>query len=156
MINKINILASCLLFVISTLVSAADVSFSEKRVRSHVGEQFSLDILMSDFPTTEGGGLVLHFNPKVVRVTNVSVDDSVWSFVNKNGDIDNGEGTVSDILFSNYRGVTGNAKIATIEFEAIKRGKSRIKLEESAINPFAGGGEKIAVTFKSSNVRVKR
>lgn len=156
MSNKINILTGCLLFVISTLASAADVSFSETRIKSRVGEQFSLDVLMSDFPTTEGGGLVLHFNPKVVRVTNVSVDDNVWSFVTRNGDIDNDEGTVSDILFSDFRGVTGNAKIATIEFETLKRGRSQLKFEESTTNPFASNGENIAVTFESSIIRVRR
>lgn len=156
MIKKITVLTGCLLFVISTLASAADVSFSEKRIKSRVGEQFSLDVLMSDFPTTEGGGIVLHFNPRVVQVRNVSVDDSVWNFVNRNGDIDNDRGTVSDILFSNYQGVTGNAKIATIEFEIINKGRSRITLEESSINPFAGGGENISVTFQSANINTRR
>jgi len=156
--KRISVLIGCLLFIFSTLVSADDagVFFSEKKIKSHVGERFSLDVLMSDFPTTEGGGLVLRFNPRVVRVTNVSVDDGVWSFVNKNGDIDNDKGKVSDILFSNFRGVTGDAKIATIEFEAIHKGKSRIRLKESASNPFAGGGENITVEFKSAKIRIRR
>jgi hypothetical protein len=156
MVKKISILTGCLLFVISTLVSAADVSFSEKRIRSHVGEQFSLDILMSGFPAIEGGGVTLHYNSDVVRVTSVSVDDSTWNFVNRDGEIDNDAGTVSDILFSNYQGVTGDAKIATIGFESIKKGRSKLTLEESAINPFGSGGENVAVTFKSSTIRVQK
>ncbi len=157
MIKKISILIGCALFIFSTLVSAdAGVSFSEKKVKSRVGEQFSLDVLMTDFPTTEGGGVVLSFNPKVVQVTSVSVDGTVWGFVNRNGEIDNDNGGVSGILFSDYRGVAGNAKIATIQFESIHKGKSRIRLEESADNPFASDGANIAVKFKSTKIRVRR
>ena len=155
--KKINILVGCLLFVFSTLACAdASVYFNKNKIKSHTGGQFSLDILMSDFPTTEGGGLVLHFNPKVVNVTNVSIDGNVWGFVNKVGDIDNNQGVVSDILFSDFRGVTGSARIATVEFETIHKGKSKIRLEESAMNPFVGGSENIAVRFKSAKIKVRR
>lgn len=157
MTNKFYILLGTLLFVFSTLVNAgANVSFSEHAVKSRTGNTFTLDVLMSGFPTTEGGGLVLHFNSRKLQVTNVTVDTSVWNFVNKVGDIDNTNGTISDILFSSYQGVIGSAKIATIEFQAIHKGKGKITMEESTVNPFSSNGQNINVTFTPTKVRIRR
>ena len=159
MTNKIgfNALVGVLLFVFSTLVIAdANVSFSDRSVKSRIGKAFTLDVLMSDFPMTEGGGLVLHYNPALVQVNSVVVDSSVWEFVNREGDIDNAGGEVSSILFSSFQGVTGDAKIATIEFQAISKGRGIIRLEESGDNPFAGDGQGIAATFTPTLVRITR
>lgn len=157
MVNKFNVLISVVLFGFSTLVNAgATVSFSEDVVKSRAGNTFILDVLMSDFPTTEGGGLVLHFDSDQLQVNNVTVDSSVWQFVNKDGDTDNAEGVVSGILFSSYQGVTSNAKIATIEFQVMDKGKSILTLEESASNPFASDGQSINVTFTPTKILTRR
>ena len=157
MTNKFNILVGALLFVFSTLVNAeANISFSEDVVKSRIGNAFTLDVLMTDFPTTEGGGLELYFDSALLQVTSVTVDDSVWTFVNKDGDIDNAGGSVSGILFSSYQGVASDAKVATIEFHAIHKGKSNITLEESASNPFASNGQNIDVTFTPSKIHTRR
>ena len=161
--NKFKAIVGVLLFAFSTLVSAeraqsveANVSFGGEQVHAQIGDVFTTDVLMSNFPVTEGGGLVLHYDPKYLQVSNVTVDSSVWQFVNKNGDIDNAAGTVTGILFSSYRGVAGSAKIATIEFQATKKGKTEIILEESADNPFASNGQKIGVVFTPTKVRIRR
>ena len=155
--KKISVLLGGLLFVFSTLASAdANVSFSEEKVKTTVGSEFSLDVVMADFPTTEGGGVSLQFNPSVLEVTNVSVNSDEWRFVNKNGDIDNANGVVSEILFSSYQGVTGNATIATIQFKAVGKGRAKIKLKEAESNPFASAGEKVAVSFESTKVKVRK
>jgi len=155
MANKFHIFVGALLFVFSTLINAAPtISFSESVVKSHAGETFTVDIIMSDFPTTEGGGVTLKFNPEKLQVTNVTVDNSIWQFVNNDGDIS--RGTVSDILFSSFQGVTGNAKIASIQFQSIKKGRSRIRLEESESNPFASNGVAIDVDFIPTKIRVRR
>ncbi len=160
--KRINILLACLLFVFSTLVNAgeieeaaANVSFSEEKVKATVGSEFSLDIVMADFPTIEGGGVNLQFDSSVLEVTNVVINSDEWRFVNKTGDIDNSDGVVSDILFSSYQGVTGSASIATIQFKAIGKGHTKLKLKEAKSNPFASAGEKIEVSFDSTKVKVR-
>ena len=157
MVNKFNVLFGVVLFVFSTLVNAgANVSFSEDVVKSRTGQTFTLDVLMSGFPTSEGGGLILSFDSTRLQVSNVTVDSNVWQFMNKDGDTDNAKGTVTGILFSSYQGVTGDAKIATIEFQAIDKGKSTITLEESASNPFASDGQSINVTFTPAKILLRR
>ena len=76
--------------------------------------------------------------------------------MNRKGVTDNDKGKVSDILFSNYLGVSGDAALATITLQAVLRGKSNLGLSESELNPFASGGKKIEVVFGKSAVNVVR
>lgn len=155
MIKKLNILIGAFLFAFATLVNAdTTVSFSDSRVISQAGQTFSLDILISGAPNIEGGGVAIHFRPDLLEVTNVTVDNTIWNFVNKDGDINNDKGSVTDVLFSSFRGVSGDAKIATVEFKSLKRGKGVISLEEASTNPFASGGQKISTSFESTKIKV--
>jgi hypothetical protein len=152
---------SILVFGILAIFSMAahadpSVSLSESKIKSRVGSIVEVDLMMSDFATTEGGGVELHYDSSLVQINSVVVDGTAWSFVSRDGDINNDDGIVSNILFSSYQGVSGNAKIATIELEFIGKGKGKIKLSEAASNPFASNGELIAVTYKSSKIRVRR
>jgi len=132
--------------------SGSYVAMSNTNVSVEDGEQFTLQVLANDFSTSEGGAITLYFNPELLQVTSINVDSSVWDFVSKNGQIDNAKGSISDILFSSYKGVTGDAVIATIEFKAVNSGSSNVTIEESAANPFASNGEAMTVTFVTTNV----
>lgn len=157
MFKNTNILIGCLLVVFSALVNAeSGISLSESVIKSKVGASVSVDLLMSDFALTDGGGIEMHYDPALVQVNSVVVDGVVWSFARRNGDINNADGTVSDILFSSYQGVSGNAKIATIELEFVGKGKGTIGLSESGSNPFASNGSQMAVTFSSTKIHVRR
>lgn len=143
-----KLLIGGVLYATSFLALAAPaVIFNETAIKQHVNDTFILDILITDFPVSEGGGVTLHFDASMVNVSDVTIDSSVWGFVNKSGDIDNQKGTVTNIIFSSYKGVSGEGKIASVTFKAIKKGKSLIRIEESSINPFSGDGEIISVNF---------
>lgn len=128
------------------------VSLSSDTVNAYNGETFSLDIVMSNFSTTEGGGVTLAYDASKLAVTNVAVDENVWTFINKNGQVNNAEGSVRDILFSSYQGVSDQAVIATVEFNVLDTGTSSIELTESALNQFAGNGQAITVVFDATTV----
>ena len=157
MFRKTQGLIGCLLLMMSATVSAeTGVSLSQSTIKSRAGSTLSVDVLMSDFPNTEGGGIEVHYNPDLVKVNSVVVDESTWTFVNRNGDIDNSAGTVTGIVFSNFGGVSGNARIATIELEFVANGKGSIVLSESDNNPFASNGEALAVNFNPTRIQVRR
>lgn len=157
MFKNTNILIGVLIFIFSMMANAeSEVSLSKSVIKSRIGSTVSVDLLMTDFAMTEGGGVEINYDPTLVQVNSVSIDGNTWSFVSRDGNINNADGTVSDILFSSYQGVSGNAKIATIELEFIGKGKGIIGLSESDNNPFASNGEQMAVTFKSSRIRVRR
>lgn len=157
MFKKIKGLIVLGLFVFATIANAeSGVSMSESNIHSKVGNTMLVDVLMSDFVFTEGGGIDMHFNPALVQVNSVVVDGDTWGFVNRDGSINNTDGLVSGILFSSYQGLSGNAKIATIELEFVGKGRGEISMSESASNLFAGNGEHLAVTFSSTRIHVRR
>ena len=135
-----------------TAITGPYAALSKSEVNISEGESFTLDVTVNDFVVSEGGGVTLFFDPASVQVTKVNVDKSVWDFVSKDGTINNAGGTVSDILFSSYQGVSGNARIATIEFIAIKSGTTELTLKEATANPFASNGKNMVVSFKSTIV----
>ena len=157
MFKNTNVLVGGLLFVFSMMVHAeSSVSLSESNIKSKVGSVVSVDLVMSDFTMTEGGGIDIHYDSALVQINSVVVDGATWTFVSRDGDINNTDGAVSDILFSSYQGVSGNAKIATIELEFVGKGRGDINLSEAASNPFASNGEQLAVTFSSTKIHVRR
>lgn len=156
MLNNMKIFTGSLLFVFSMMANAEPgVALSESVIKSKVGRTVSVDLVMSDFAMTEGGGVDMYYNPALVQVNSVTVDGATWGFASKNGNIDNTNGVVSGILFSDYQGVAGDAKIATIELEFVSKGRGWIALDASGDNPFASNGEPMAVTFNHTNIRVR-
>ena len=154
MIRKFITLA--VLIATPSIVLSADpvVTFSPSKATLSVNETVTVDILMQDFPVSEGGGVSLKFNPAIIRVTGVELDTVNWNFVGGTGEIDNEAGVVADILFSNFKGVSGTATIATVQFRAIKSGKTQLRLTESSLNPFASEGNRVPVTFETGKIRV--
>lgn len=150
------VFALILLATITAARAEPTVLFSAPEVEVTAGQTFTLELQIAGFPTTEGGGVTVRYNPKVLQVRDVTIDTGIWTFGSRVDEIDNRRGRVSDILFTSYSGVTGAAPVATIEFEAIKKGRSRVRLKESELNRFAGNGEIIPVTFEKTVVKVKR
>ncbi|RDH80811.1 MAG: hypothetical protein DIZ80_17470 [endosymbiont of Galathealinum brachiosum] len=153
LINKV-ILALLFFVLVSPAMAAPGVSFNESKIKLRAGNVFVLDILMSDFPLSEGGGVTLKFDSAVIRVDEINVNTESWNFVSTPGRIKNTDGIVSDVLFSSYKGVLGDALIATVTFTALQAGKSVITIEESSVNPFSSDGNKVIVNFDNANVHV--
>ena len=137
-----------------TVSSKPTVALTSEQVNATVGETFTLDITMSNFPTSEGGGVTVQFDSTMLNVSNVTINSDVWNFVNKAGEIDNNAGVVSDILFSSFNGISEDSNVATITFNAISSGNSQISLETSSINPFSSNGSEIAANFVHTSVQV--
>ncbi|MDH5711112.1 MAG: cohesin domain-containing protein [Gammaproteobacteria bacterium] len=140
----------------TTVTRATDptVGLSSEQISANVGDEFTLDITLSNFPISEGGGVTIQYDPNVLNVSNVIINSDVWNFVNKVGSIDNNNGIISDILFSSFEGVSGDNSVATITFTAIGTGQSNISMTDSSINPFSSEGNKISVNFVNTNVQI--
>lgn len=156
--NKNAWLGACFgasLLLSATVTEAAMVRFDPSSLTVNLGNVFSMDIIAEGFTTTtEGGGLNLSFDQSIVNVNSVSLDATVWEFFTTTGIVNNGTGTVSDMIFASFAGRTGNFDIGTVFFTAIGPGTSNLGLTSSLLNPFAGGGEVIPVTFTNGSVSV--
>ncbi len=142
------LLQAILLFVGAYNSYAAEVAVDITSTKLNVGDTATLTIDLVNFPTTHGGGVNVFFNQKVVNVSGVQINP-VWSFVNRNGVVDNGQGQVKDIFFSHFNGLEGNIPVVTIQLVAIGEGTSNIVVTESDANPFADGNGVIPVTINN-------
>jgi hypothetical protein len=144
-----------LLFV--QTVWAADVSFGPGPATVSQDDIFTLEIKGSNFQDeVDGGGISFDFDPGILQVLSVTIDPSVWNFVNSDGTIDNVTGRVSDVLVTAFPGVTSaDFIVATIEFQAVGAGSTALTLSESPENPFASGGQLINPAFIDGAVDVQ-
>lgn len=129
--------------------AAPTVNLSLSNDSYNVGDTVTVDVVMTDFPRTHGGGLNLSYDPKVVNVQNVSIDGT-WSFVNKAGAIDNSAGQVTDILFTSLTGEEGDAlPVAKITMQVVGTGDPGIIASEASTNPFVDSNGRISVVFNN-------
>jgi hypothetical protein len=134
---------------------AATVSFSPQPASVAAGQTTTLSLSGSGFTqTTEGGGVNVNFDPSRVHVTNVSVDATTWEFFTSVGAIDNVNGVVHDLVFASFAGRSGSFPIATITFQGVGPGTSPLTMTESTLNPFASGGQHLAVTLSAGALTV--
>jgi hypothetical protein len=126
-------------------VSAHSAEISIDPISSDVllGSSFTVDVIGTNFPVTEGGGFSLGFDASILQITSVSIDTAVWDFIANTGTLDNTAGTLTDVLVSSFAGASGNFSVATISFTAIGLGASGLALTESLANPWASGGDLI-------------
>jgi hypothetical protein len=140
-----------------TAAAAPTVSFSPQPAGVLAGQATTLSISGSGFTqTTEGGGVSVHFDPTQVHVTNVTVDATTWEFFTSVGAIDNVNGVVNDIVFASFAGRSNSFPIATITFQGVGPGTSTLSMTESTLNPFASGGQHLAVTLSPGALTVTR
>jgi hypothetical protein len=96
-----------------------------------------------------GGGFDLNFDPAVVSLSSVQVDNTTWGFATNMGTIDNTAGTLTAVWFNAFQPLpTGNFPIATLRFTALAPGVSPLNLLANAGFPFVSDQvELIAVDF---------
>ncbi len=153
-LNKAALLLMLAIFMVNT-AQAATISVDPSSSVVGNGDIFFIDIIGETFPTTEGGGFNLSFDPFVINILSVSIDGGVWNFVNDLGTIDNLAGTLSEVLVSAFPGVaTVDFVVATLETKAVGLGTSALSLTESVTNPWASGGPLIAPGFTPGSVTV--
>lgn len=154
-----RIVLTLVLLTTSALAHSGIVYISPANQVANIGDEVSISILGSNFDATkpiEGGGINLTFNSGVLELKNVTVDAITWEFFTTSGEIDNSNGTLDDLTFSSFAGRSGGFSIAQITFQALSRGSSLLTLTESALNPFASGGELLnpAVSLSSAEITV--
>ena len=116
--------------------AAPGINIVADQAEYQVGDTVSVAISLSDSPDIHGGGLNVQYNPSVLQVQSVTIDNA-WAFSNRQGVINNASGNVTDILFANFNGIGGDVGVATIEMNVIGSGDSAFSISESSSNPFA-------------------
>ncbi|RMG28535.1 MAG: hypothetical protein D6721_08160 [Gammaproteobacteria bacterium] len=113
------------------------------------GETFTVQIGLKQAEHLYGGGLSLRFDPRVVQVESVQLDRSTWKFAATPGRIDNRNGALRDLLFTDFSGVQGDVPVASIRFRVVGEGRPGLQATTSRLNPFSGDQGEVAVTFEN-------
>ena len=143
------------LFLWTTGAQAATIGFDPISSNVSLGSGFSVNVVGSSFPQTQGGGFNLYFNSSIVNVTSVSINATVWDFVNGTGAINNPAGSLTSVFMSAFPGVgPGSFTVATINLLAVGSGSTPLTLTEYALNPWASDGNEINPLFNAGSVNV--
>ena len=148
-----------LTLLFSGYLNAATITWDSTANNVNENDIFSLDVVGLGFVSNvDGGGVNLSFDPSVLSVLSVSIDDLVWDLGvgNSTGTIDNVGGTVNGIAVNAWSAVTGDFTVATIEFQVIGSigFGSSLALSEYALNPWASGGSAINPIIANGSVSV--
>jgi len=149
--TKYLVLLLCLL---SASLHAAEVRFVPGQLDVTPGSVFTLELRGVGFPETEGGGAEFTYDPDILAVTQVILDDSVWEMYTDAETIDNVNGVVEGITVATFRNPGADFSIAIIEFEAVGVGQAALTLSENPSNLWASGGSLINPTLVDGTVTV--
>lgn len=147
--------ALCLaLGLASGAAQAASVEFLPAAHEVQAGASFSVRLVGRDFTENlDGGGVSLAFDPTVLAFVDASFD-AAWDFFTEAGVLDAAAGTLTDMQFNQFGSPrVGDFDIATLNFQALAPGMTTLSLSLGA-NPFASGGEVVAVTLGAGSVTV--
>jgi hypothetical protein len=151
-------LSGIVLLAFGGMAQAASVAVSSEQTTANVGETFTLDLNALGLPTgSVGGSINLSFDSTIIELKNLAFDTTVWEFDTRIIDDQRSNGQLGGLSFSSFAGRTGDAKIATLSFEALKAGLSAITLSLSNQNPFVDGNGNdfsSSVTFTNGAVEI--
>ncbi|RLA44660.1 MAG: hypothetical protein DRR42_20225 [Gammaproteobacteria bacterium] len=137
-----------------TLSHASTIGFDAEDSAIASGDIFTVDIVGSGFPITQGGGVDLFYNAAIVNVLSVTFDVAVWGIGSSVGAIDNSAGRVTDIVVGAFDGPQGTFVIASLELEATGVGLTSLSLTDSSINPWASFGARLTTAYVPGSVSV--
>lgn len=153
---KKNILFTVLL-VFSSHLQAALITWDSTSNVYNQNDIFTLDVIGTGFiDLVDGGGVNISFDPNVLNVLSVSIDELVWNFGGagiSTGTINNVAGTVNGIMVNAFPPVgTADFIVASIQFQAVGLGISSLTLSEYVLNPWASGGSAINPGYLNGSV----
>ncbi len=114
-----------------------------------VGDPVVIEIIGTNFPLLEGGGIDLAFDPSVLQIDRIELDPG-WEFATRSGQIDNAGGSVDEILFTSYVGKSGDVKIATVYGSIVGPGETSFRIDVAGLFPFASDGGEVDMQFETA------
>jgi len=150
--------AAAAILLVAQQLQAATISWNDIDYSTNLNNVFTLDITGSDFDVNvDGGGVNLSYDPNIVNVLSVSIDESVWDFGSEGvdtGSINNTVGTVNGITVNAWSEVTDDFVVASVDFIAVGSGVTDLTLNEFYFNPWASTGNSINPLFQAGEVTV--
>jgi len=145
-----------LAIVLQTSSYAATLAFDMALVETNVDQQFSLNIVATDFPSTFGGSILINFDPTIISVSNITLDPA-WAGISIIPSDNSGMGTATLLLHAPTTDwPIGDFVFATVEFTALAQGNTELALSTYDQLPLATTGPHglTPINFTSLNTNV--
>jgi len=121
-------------------VYAATLAFDMTLVDTTVDQQFSLDIVATDFPSTFGGSILINFDPDMISVSNINMA-SPWEGFSILPSENSGIGTATLLLQApTMDWPIGDFVFATVVFTALGEGTTELALSTYDQLPLSTSG----------------
>ena len=156
-----SVFASLAFAVATFTAQAAIVQFVPSSMTVLLGDEFTVSIVGTGFPSAvDGGGFdITIVDPAVIQFKAVGALADVtfapgWNFLNDRGTLDLSAGTVTDLFFNGFPAVAGpDFTIADLRFKATALGTTDLFLNAN-IFAFGSGGDAIATEFAKGKIQV--
>ena len=113
-------------------------------------KEFTLDISIQHFYQPEQISLDLVFDPSILKAKFINKGNKIISWINPQ--IDNQKGTISLTNISLNVDIKNNTKLATVNFLALKKGKSKLEIKDAKLT-FNDGSSRLIET-RSGTVNI--
>ena len=113
-------------------------------------KEFTLDISIQHFYQPEQISLDLVFDPSILKAKFINKGNKIISWINPQ--IDNQKGTISLTYISFNVDIKNNTKLATVNFLALKKGKSKLEIKDAKLT-FNDGSSRLIET-RSGTVNI--
>ena len=163
MLSHYKLIISLALALGISTASANTVSVTPSSQSVQVGDIFSINIVGTGFTTAlDAGGLDLFYDQNIMTPASLAeLPATVSQFADYASHWDTSfqpsqsTNAITDaFFFSSGKSPVGDFDIVNLWFRAVAIGSSEIDIEESALNPFAGGGGALSTTILDGNVNV--
>ncbi len=140
--DKTKVLLAATLVFGSAVANAHTVYFDASNTSTSVGSSFSLDLKgRSFFIPTDKGGVNFTFDPRVLQVEGITVNNATWEVPASAAVIDNGAGRVTGLGVASATGHGPTFDLAEIVFKAVGSGSTGLTLSEDSANRFTRAGQ---------------
>lgn len=163
MLNHQKLIITLALVLGASNVSANVVSVTPSSQTVNIGDIFSIAVVGTDFTTAlDAGGLDLFFDQNIIAPASLAELPVPASQIAEYGSawdtnfqpVESANSLTDAFFFSSGVSPSGDFDIVTFWLKAIGVGSSALDLEESALNPFAGGGGALSAEVIDGNVNV--
>lgn len=141
---------------VTLLPASQNASVGDNLVLQVFGEYIGSARLLS-------GAFNLEFDPAAVSITSVAIAAGLGDIASSNGSIDNLGGSVLEVGFASFSGVTGSFLLATVNLNVLHSGTTQLNLSDAnspvftwtnsdvSVDPF---GEAVLPVFSNASIEV--
>lgn len=146
-------LAAVVAGLLSSTAQAATVTLNPD-LDTPIEDPILVHVQAAELKELHGGGLILNYDPEMLRVEKIEFNNKVWDFFSQAKMETKGDLAMSKLAFAALPSFTGNARVATVHFRPRKPGVANISVTPNPESPFASSGFLVPAKYQGTTFRI--